>query len=301
MDLCCAQANQITAPSLQDSIKSFELQNNGGKGMVLHEGITILFEPPKKINISFYRCDNKFHFDNILDMYNNENLIGVCLLSGEELRIYSVSITGSHVEPRLVKRITICLPNKQTKGGQSAVRFARNADIVRNQYVIKYVENIVNAYMTENNTKCNVSKIVVAGFGYMPDDVIENALFKQYLNKYLYKKLVISSIDDLTVVKIIKDLHLVLSTDLATNVDTEIKSLIENNADMIGFGKNECINYIESKNITKLFVNKNLMTQDIRDIFMRCKNINIIESNSSQLELYGGWLCVKKYSTNYSN
>lgn len=280
MDLCCVQVNQITAPSL-------------------HDGTTILFEPPKKINISFYRCDNKFHLDNILDMYNNENLIGVCLLSGEELRIYKVSITGSHIESHLIKHINIKLPNKQKKGGQSAIRFGRIADIVRNQYVTKFVENIVNSYMTDNNTKCNVSKIIIAGFGYMPDDVIESSLFQQHFNKYLYKKLTINSIDDLTVIKIIKDLHLVLNEDLSKNVDTEIKLLVENNPDMIGFGKNECLNYMELKNMTKLFVNKNCITHEIKDIFMQHLNINIIESTSSQLELYGGWLCVKKYSTNY--
>lgn len=232
-------------------------------------------------------------------MYNNENLIGVCLLSGEELRIYNVSITGSHVEPRLIKRIEIKLPNKQKKGGQSAVRFGRIADIVRNQYVTKFVENIVNSYMTDNNTKCNVSKLIVAGFGYMPDDVIETQLFQQYLKKYLYKKLVINSIDDLTVLKIIKDLQLVLNDDLSKDVDREINLLIEGNTEMIGFGKNECMNYIELNNITKLFVNKNYITQDIRDIFMQHSNLNIIESSSNQLELYGGWLCVKKYLTDY--
>lgn len=282
MDLCCVQANQITVPSLQ-------------------EGITTLFEPPKKINISFYRCDNKFHLDDVLDMYNNENLIGVCLLSGEELRIYNVSITGSHIEPRLIKRIEIKLPNKQKKGGQSAVRFGRIADIVRNQYVTKFVESIIKSFMTDNNTKCNVSKIVVAGFGYMPDDVIENQLFQQYLKKYLYKKLVINAIDDLTVIKIIKDLRLVLNDDLSKDVDTEIKLLVEGNTELIGFGKNECLNYMESKNILKLFINKNLITQNIRDVFMQHQNLNIIESSSPQLELYGGWLCIKKYSNDYSN
>jgi peptide subunit release factor 1 (eRF1) len=232
-------------------------------------------------------------------MYNNESLIGVCLLSGEELRIYTVSITGSHIEPRLIKRLEIKLPNKQKKGGQSAVRFGRIADIVRNQYVNKYAENIVNSYMIENNTKCNVSKIIIAGFGYMPDDVIESALFQQFLNKYLYKKLVISSIDDLTVIKIIKDLQLVITEDLSKQVDNEIKILIDNNTEMIGFGKKECLNYMEYGNITKLYINKMHITQETKDILVQYPSLDIIETTSSQLEMYGGWLCIKKYLTEY--
>jgi peptide subunit release factor 1 (eRF1) len=154
--------------------------------------------------------------------------------------------------------------------------------------------------MKDNNTKCNVNKIIIAGFGFMPDDVIESPLFQQYLNKYLYKKLTISSIDDLTVIKIIKELHLDMISDLSKIVDNEIKILVENNSDIIGFGKSECINCIESGNIIKLYVNSDQITQNIRDIFMQYTNLIIVESSSSQLELYGGWLCVKKYLTDYS-
>jgi len=268
--------NQITAPSIQ-------------------EGITVLFEPPKKINISFYRCDNKYYLDEILDMYNNENLIGVCLMSGEELRVYTVSITGSHFEYKLVKKRNIKLPNKQKKGGQSAVRFARNADIVRHDYVIKYSEDIINSYMIDNNTKCNVTKIIVAGFGYMPNDVIDTPLFKQHLNKFLYKKLTINTLDDLTVQKIVKEECLNLSESIAKNIDCEISDLINNNSDMIGFGKEECFNLINSGNIVKLFVNTHEITREIKDFLINFPNLNIIESTSSQLELYGGWLCIKKY------
>jgi peptide subunit release factor 1 (eRF1) len=289
MDLCCVQVNQITAPSPLNINK-----------VVLNEGISVLFESPKKINISFYRCDNKFHLDDILDMFCNETLIGVCLLSGEELKIYNVSLTGAHVEPKLIKKLEIKLPNKQKKGGQSAVRFARNADIVRNQYVNKYSENIVSSYMTENNTKCNVSKIIIAGFGYMPDDVIETPLFQQYLKKYLYKKLSINSINDMTVVKIIQDLNIGMTEDLSKSVDTEIKTLVEQNSNMLGFGKTECMEFLESENVAKLFVNTNLINRETRDILIRYQYLEIVESMSYQLELYGGWLCVKKYNTEYT-
>lgn len=289
MDLCCAQVNQITAPS--DKIEQTSNLS------YLREGITVLFEPPKKINISFYRCDNKYHLDNVLDMYNNENLIGVCLLSGEELRVYNIAITGSHIESTLLKKRTIKLPNKQKKGGQSAVRFARNADIVRNDYVNKYAEDIVSSYMSENNTKCNVTKIIIAGYGFMPDDVINSQLFQQYLKKYLYKKISINTIDDVTAIKIIKDLSNNLSDDLAKNVDNEILTFVNENPDIVGFGRNECMSYIESNNAIKLYLSKNMTDQHTKNILKEFPQLEVIESLSSQLELYGGWLCIKKYST----
>lgn len=269
--------------------------------ILIEEGCTFLFEPPKKINMSFYRCDNKFHLDQIVEMYDDENLIGVCLMSGEELRVYTVSITGSHIEQKLLKQLDIKLPNKQKKGGQSAVRFARNADIARHQYVIKYAEYIVKAYMTDNNTKCNVKKIIVAGFGFMPDDVIETQLFQQYLKKYLFKKITVSQIDDLTATKLVKDCQNDMSDSLAKQVDSEIKTLVEqSNTDLLAFGKFACVECLENSNILKLYVNANQIDQITRDIFMRYATVEIIETTSNELELYGGWLCVKKYLNEYA-
>ena len=255
-----------------------------------------MFEPPKKINVSFYRCDTKFYLDPILEMFCEENLIGICLVSGEELRIYTISITGTHIEPNLLRVIHIKLPNKQKKGGQSAVRFGRIADIVRSQYVTKFVESIIESYMTENKTKSIISKLIIGGFGYMPDDIIDNHSFKQYFSKYFLKKMSINGIDDTTVLKIAKSLLSTLDENLSKTIDKEIILLIENNFETIGFGRNECMNCIESGNIIKLYINSSQVDKEIRDKFID-KNILLIESTSQQLELYGGWLCVKKYLT----
>jgi peptide chain release factor subunit 1 len=258
-----------------------------------------MFEPPKKINISFYKCDSKFYLDNILDMFNDEHKIGICLMSGEELKIYIVSISGSHIEEKLIKSLEIKLPNKQKKGGQSAVRFGRIADIVRHQYVIKFAENIVQSYMIKNNTECNVSKIIIAGFGYMPDDVIETQLFQQYLKKYLYKKLSINSIDDTTISKILKEQQIFLEEDKSVEVNNDIKNLVEYNYDLLEFGKEKCLDILTSNNIKKLYINNSAITSEINDILIENKHIDIIKSDSTELVLYGGWLCVKKYENNY--
>jgi peptide chain release factor subunit 1 len=289
MVLCYVQVMplQITVPSLvNDSIF----------------GITLLFESPKKINISFYRCDNKYHLDPILDMYNDENKIGVCFISGEQLLIYSVSITGSHIEPKLIKKLNIELPNKQKKGGQSAVRFSRNADIARHQAVIKFTEHIVKAYMTDNNTKCNITKLVIGGFGYMPDDVLDTQLFKQYLSKYLYKKITLNSFDTATVHSLAKELISPIDQDLSKSTNLEIKKIIEMTPDMIGFGKNECIELLDTGNVVKLFISKSIVDLHVKDTIAQYLNneLTVIETNSSELELYGGWLCIKKYMTDYT-
>lgn len=276
--LFCVLASQIIIPSL-------------------HEGLTVLFESPKKINISFYRCDKMFHLNTILDMYDDENKIGVCLVSGEKILIYTVTITGnSHIDPILNKSMTIKLPNRQRKGGQSAIRFARNTESVRKNYVNIFTEHIVNSYMAENNTKCNISKFIIAGFGDMRNDIVDNSTFKQFIKKYLYKNIPLNSFDNSTIHSLVKNLIESITVDDSMTIDSEIINLIDSNSDVVGFGKIECLNLIELHKIKKLYVHTSHLSQNEKDLLNTLSTIDIIYTTSSQLELYGGWLCVKKYT-----
>lgn len=120
-------------------------------------------------------------------MFDDDNVLGVCLISGKDLFIYRVTISGSHIDSTLVKKLDIMLVNKHNKGGQSSARFGRIADIIRNKYVTITAETIVPTFMYDNNTKCNVSKIILAGPGDMKREVANEQLFEQFLSKYLYK------------------------------------------------------------------------------------------------------------------
>jgi hypothetical protein len=135
----------------------------------------------------------------------------------------------------------------------------------------------------------------------MPDDVIDAQLFKQHLSKYLYKKISLNSFDETTVSSLAKELISPMDQDLSKSINLEIKKMVEMNCDMIGFGKNECIELLQSGNIVKLFISKSIIDLNVKDTIAQYLNdeIVVIETNSSELELYGGWLCIKKYMTDY--
>ena len=61
-----------------------------------------MFEPPKQLKYMYYRCDTKFHLDTILDMFDDDNTYGLCLISGEDLLIYLVSISGQQINLKMI-------------------------------------------------------------------------------------------------------------------------------------------------------------------------------------------------------
>lgn len=260
-----------------------------------------MFEPPKKLKMGLYKCDKKFHLGTILDMYDDENTIGVCLISGKELFIYKSTISGTHVTCDLLKNIDIRLTNKHNKGGSSSARFGRIADIIRDKYVDIITETIIATLLYDNNTKCLISKLIIAGNGEMKHNVIATHDFQQNMAKYLYKVINTTDFDENTAYNIIKQLMFDIVADDTKSIEIEINQLVEQNSDLLGFGKNESRRLLDTKNVIKLFVNKSSLSSIEKDNLLMLREnlaIEILFTESHLLKLYGDWLLVKKYNEN---
>lgn len=261
-------------------------------------GLTFMFEPPKKLKMGLYKCDKKFHLDPILDMYDDENSIGVCLISGKDLFIYKSTISGTHITCDLLKSIDIRLTNKHNKGGQSSVRFGRIADIIRDKYVDIITETIIATLMYDNNTKCLITKLIIAGNGEMKNNVIATHDFQQIMKKYLYKVINTSDFDENTAYNITKDLMYDIVADDVATIEIEINQLIDQDNDLLGFGKNESQRLLNVGNVTKIFINKSTLSPPEKDelLILREKTkIEILFTESHLLKLFGDWLLIKKY------
>jgi len=279
MDLCYVLEKQSIVPSQSQSV---------------------LLTPPKKLTKSYYRCDNRFHLDTILEMFEDGEKIGVCLISGRELMIYILSFSGSttrpHVEYNLIKKIDIFLANKHNKGGQSSKRFGRIVQIVRDNYVDIIVENIINAYMYDNNTKCIVKNIVLAGPGEMKYDVANTTDFKQYFSKYLNKIITTDNPNEGSIYELAESIINDIKYDNVKNVDNELNDLVQYEFDSLIIGKTECLDNIKLKSIKKLFVNKSELDleQDIK-LSLEATKVEVITTNSNILKTYGDWVGIKWY------
>jgi peptide chain release factor subunit 1 len=128
--------------------------------------VSIDFEPFKPINTSLYLCDNKFHTEALRELLESDDKFGFIVMDGNG----SLFGTLSGNTRAVLHKISVDLPKKHGRGGQSALRFARLRLEKRHNYVRKVAELATQLFIT--NDRPNVTGLVLAG----------SAEFKQKLN-----------------------------------------------------------------------------------------------------------------------
>jgi len=119
--------------------------------------MNIDFEPFKPINTTLYMCDNKFHTECLHDLLAADQTYGFIIMDGNGT-LYG-TLCGNHRE--VLQKITVDLPKKHGRGGQSALRFARLRLEKRQNYLTKVAELATHHFIT--NDKCNVAGLILAG------------------------------------------------------------------------------------------------------------------------------------------
>jgi peptide chain release factor subunit 1 len=114
--------------------------------------VNIDFEPFKPINTSLYLCDNKFHVEALSELLEADSKFGFIIMDGNGSLFGT--LTGNTRE--IIHKLTVDLPKKHGRGGQSALRFSRLRDEKRHNYVRKIAELAVQFFITQDK----VSKIL---------------------------------------------------------------------------------------------------------------------------------------------
>ncbi|KAJ5081390.1 hypothetical protein NUU61_009654, partial [Penicillium alfredii] len=143
--------------------------------------INIDFEPFKPINTSLYLCDNKFHTEALSELLESDQKFGFIIMDGNG----SLFGTLSGNTREILQRLSVDLPKKHGRGGQSALRFARLREEKRHNYVRKIAELAVQNYIT--NDKVNVAGLVLAGSADFKNDLNQSDMFDQRLQSKVIK------------------------------------------------------------------------------------------------------------------
>lgn len=85
----------------------------------------------------------------------------------------------------ILQKLSVDLPKKHGRGGQSALRFARLREEKRHNYVRKIAELAVQNYIT--NDKINVAGLILAGSADFKNDLNQSDLFDQRLQVKVIK------------------------------------------------------------------------------------------------------------------
>jgi peptide chain release factor subunit 1 len=130
-----------------------EVLNSDGKVKKL----SIDVEPFKPINTSLYMCDNHFHTNALKELLEDDEKYGFIIMDGAGC-LFGTLAGNARV---VVKKISVDLPKKHGRGGQSAPRFARIRKEKRQNYVTQVAELATQIFIT--NDKANVAGLVLAG------------------------------------------------------------------------------------------------------------------------------------------
>jgi len=143
--------------------------------------VNIDLEPFKPINTSLYLCDNKFHVECLMELLESDMRFGFIVIDGNGALFGT--LCGNTRE--VLHKISVDLPKKHGRGGQSALRFSRLRTEKRHNYVRKVSEIAVQVFIT--NDKVNVSGLVLAGSADFKSDLRNSEMFDPRLASKVLK------------------------------------------------------------------------------------------------------------------
>ncbi|KAI9486520.1 MAG: eukaryotic peptide chain release factor subunit 1 [Benjaminiella poitrasii] len=143
--------------------------------------VNIDFEPHKPINTSLYLCDNKFHVEALSELLDNNAKFGFIVMDGNGTLFGTVSGNVRDV----IHKLSVDLPKKHGRGGQSALRFSRLREEKRHNYVRKIAELAVQLFIT--NDKVNCAGLVLAGSADFKTELSQSDLFDPRLRAKVVK------------------------------------------------------------------------------------------------------------------
>jgi len=126
-------------------------------------------------------CDNKFHTEALNELLESDEKFGFIVIDGNG----SLFGTLSGNTRTVLHKVTVDLPKKHGRGGQSALRFARLRLEKRHNYLRKVAELAVQFFIT--NDRPNVSGLIVAGSADFKSELSSSDMFDQRLRAILLK------------------------------------------------------------------------------------------------------------------
>jgi peptide chain release factor subunit 1 len=138
-------------------LKSLKVLPPNGVAIFCGEDIIELVEPPLPIVRNSYFCDNKFHTEEIVQLFGNYDKLGYIIATSVEVIILIVQGT----ERKIVFRCKTDIATATRRGGQSAARLARIREEKRCNYINKVVDAAVKLLG-------GTSGIIIAGNAEVP-------------------------------------------------------------------------------------------------------------------------------------
>jgi peptide chain release factor subunit 1 len=188
----------------------------------------IALEPKRPFKKFYYRCDSKFHIDDIVDHFDERQWkYAVVIIEGEDAEFYRADQKLAY---ELLGTTHGVIQKRQGRGGQSKNRIARLREETIHVYVKKIVEYIDRLYIEDGQFMFD--RLILSGATQKIRDVI--GLLS--IDRSVIKTFNYNNIEDL----ISQQSYHILYEDekeIYKSIQNEINELLELKSDLLAFGE----------------------------------------------------------------
>jgi peptide subunit release factor 1 (eRF1) len=143
----------------------------------------LIFEPKARPRKTIYKCDSRFHLDEIIDMYKNDNpdTHGIIYTDGNTCTWYRL------IDKNLCKIHTkeVILQNQFSSGGQSQNRLMRRRDIQREYNLSVLAEKTVEIFYDKDTNQSKVLNVIICGPAEFKQELADHKLIRQFFQSRL--------------------------------------------------------------------------------------------------------------------
>jgi len=216
-------------------------------------------EPPKKLKVKIYRCDQTFVLDPLKEMLENDEVYGLMIIERNEATIGILD--GKHI--KILQHMTSGIPGKTRAGGQSSQRFARIRESMAKEFFKRVAEAMKNHFFENKKLK----GILIGG----PIPTKEEFLEGGGLVTALKEKVI--AVKDLggTEMHGLQELVELCQDVLAEQEITKQKKILDEffeklakDPDKVAYGKSEVEDRLNRGAVEKLILSKTLPKEEIR-------------------------------------
>ena len=133
------------------------------------------------MNQFLYYCDNKFHTEPLRALLEDDDKFGFIVVDGNGSLFGMVQGNARTV----LQKISVDLPKKHGRGGQSAVRFRRLREEKRHNYLRKVSELAVTHFISNDRPNC--TGLILAGSANFKNELSHSGMFDQRLSAVVIK------------------------------------------------------------------------------------------------------------------
>jgi len=195
------QSVQSAIKSTQQRLKLYNQRQTKSKGLAIFCGvatdpttgkgrlITVDLVPPSQPIPTFtYRCDKRFHTEILKTLLadEDEEKYGFLVLDGNG----AVFATLQGSNRIILAKMSVELPNKHGRGGQSALRFARLRLEKRRAYLREVAERAAKAYL--EGDRPNIKGLIVAGSAGLKEELLRSNLLDKRITDFVLRSIDIS-------------------------------------------------------------------------------------------------------------